>query len=356
MKKQRQQNRKRVILIPLLIILVSGLIYFDLAEPAAAQKRPIELSLSLSWSETGINYEGLKHWVAAIHDGTGGRVNIVPYFNSSLSPASEAYNAAQSGITDIAMVDSNMLPGMFPMQEIWSQILPSTPWTRWSRIQWEIFNKFPQYKAEMPPIKILFGFSYGPATLATVKKPVRSLEDAKGLKLIVIGKVSTEVADALGFAPVPTYPPEWFTTMEKGVADGMLLCRQTFFYEYSLDSFAKYVTDIHVANTPFFFAMNMDKWNSLPPDIQQVFEKYGGEWAADYLDDYFYKTARKEGPAMMKEKFGTEFISLPSKELARWDDRVRPLTDAFLDKLEAKGLPAKAVFEEYNRLAEKYKY
>ena len=58
----------------------------------------------------------------------------------------------------------------------------------------------------------------------------------------------------------------------------------------------------------------------------------------------------------MKEKFGTEFISLPSKELARWDDRVRPLTDAFLDKLEAKGLPAKAVFEEYNRLAEKYKY
>lgn len=351
-----EKKSKCIFLVTLLIALVTGLIFISFAEPAVAKERPIELSLSLSWSENGINYQGLKGWVDAIEEGTGGRVKIVPYFNSSLSPSSEAFNAAESGITDIAMVDSNMLPGMFPMQEIWSQILPSTPWTRWSRIQWEIFNKFPEYKAEMPPVKILFAFSYGPATLATVEKPVRSLEDAKGMKLMLIGKVSTEAADALGFAPIPLYPPEWFTTMEKGVAKGMLLCRQTFIYEFSLDSFVKYITDIHIANTPFFFAMNTDKWNSLPPDIQQVFEKYGGEWAADYLDNYFYKTARIEGLEIMNKKYGTEVIKLPPEELARWDARIKPLTNAFLDKLEDKGLPAREVFDEYNRLAEKYKF
>ena len=345
--------KARIIFVQLLIVLVSGVTFINYAEPA---EKPIEFSLSLPEAETGVMWQrGLKPWIDELSKRTGGRVKIVPYFNSSLVPFTEHYKAVEAGIVDLALTDSNTLPGMFPMQEIWSQVLPSTPYSRWGRIHWEIFNKFPEYKKEMPPVKILFTFSYGPATLGMSKKPIRSLEDAKGTKLMLIGKVSTDVMGALGFTPIPTWPAEFFTTIEKGVADGTLLCRQTFFYEYSLAPYIKYVTDIHVANTPFFMSLNMKKWDSLPPDVKQAFDELGGEWAADYFDKLYYQTTRVEGPAMMKNKYGTQIIKLSPEELAKWDQRVRPLTDSFLNNLESKGLPAKKVFDEYNRLVQKYK-
>jgi TRAP-type C4-dicarboxylate transport system substrate-binding protein len=351
--KGGSEMKTRIILVQLLIVLGSGLFFTNFAEPA---EKPIELSLSLPEAETGVMWQrGLKPWIDEISKRTGERIKVVPYFNSSLVPFTEHYKAVEAGICDLALTDSNTLPGMFPMQEIWSQILPSTPYSRWGRIHWEIFNKFPEYMKEMPPIKILFTFSYGPATIGMTKKPIRSLEDAKGTKLMLIGKVSTDAAEALGFAPIPTWPAEFFTTIEKGVADGTLLCRQTFFHEYSLAPYIKYITDIHIANTPFFMSMNMKKWNSFPPDIKKVFDELGGEWAADYFDKLYYQTTRVEGPARMKEKYGTQIIKLSPEELNRWDQRIRPLTDSFLNNLEAKGLPAKKVFDEYNRLVQKYK-
>jgi TRAP-type C4-dicarboxylate transport system substrate-binding protein len=242
------------------------------------------------------------------------------------------------------------------MQEIWSQVLPSTPWTRWSRIHWETFNKFPQFQAEIPGVKLIFPQSFGPSTLCGLKEPIRSLEDAQGVKLMAIGKTSVNSYDALGFVVVEKYPPEFFSTVEKGVVDAVALCRQAFFYEFGLAPYTKSITDIHIANTPFMCIMNEEKWNSLPGEVQEVFEDLGGEYAADIFDNAYYVATRTDGEKFMTEKYGTEFITLPPEELARWDELVKPLHEEFLADLEAKGLPAREAYEEYHRLAAEYAF
>ena len=89
---------------------------------------------------------------------------------------------------------------------------------------------------------------------------------------------------------------------------------------------------------------------------KQVFEDIGGEYAADIFDNAYYVATRTDGEKYMAEEYGTEFITLPPEELARWDELVKPLQEEFLADLEAKGLPAHEAYEEYHRLAAEYTF
>jgi len=352
---------KKKMLFGLMVLVLAALpLWGACAEPAPTPEpvKPIELRLSFEWAETGVAYQnGWKPWIEEVEKRTDGKVKITPYFSSSLNPLPEAYPACKSGVADIVELNYTVVPGVFPMQELLTQILPSTPWSKWSRIHWEIFTKFQkEYEAEISGVKPLFIQSFGPATIGMLEKPIYSLEDVKGTKMMAIGKASVDQLTALGFVVVEKYPPEFYTTMEKGVVDGCGLCREALYYEFGLAPLIKYVVDVHQANVNFFAVMNMDKWNSLPSEVQQVFEDLGGEYAADIFDNAYYQSCRVDGPKETKEKYGTEVITLSPEELARWDELARPVHEAFLDEMEAAGYPAWEVYDEYYKLVEKYKW
>jgi len=329
-----------------------------LPTPAPAPTKPIELRLSFEWPESGLVYQkGWKPWIAEVEERTGGRVKIVPYFSSSLNPLPEAISACRTGVADIVELNYTVVPGQLDMHELLSQILPSTPWSRWGRIHWEIYKAFQQqYEAEVPGLKPLFTHSIGPAELAMMKSPIRSLEDVKGTKIMSIGKSAIDQLTALDFVVVEKYPPEFYTTMEKGVVDGCALTRSSYIYDWGMAPLIKYITEVHFTNVNHMPVMNMDKWNSLPPDIQKVFEDLGGVHATEIFDQAYYDADYVIIPQESKEKYGTEIITLTPEELARWDVLVRPVHEAYLAEMEAKGLPARALYDEYYRLVKEYKW
>ena len=51
---------------------------------------------------------------------------------------------------------------------------------------------------------------------------------------------------------------------------------------------------------------------------------------------------------------GIEIIYLSEEEEARWQELAKPMWEERITKLEAKGLPAQAVFDRYMELLEKY--
>jgi TRAP-type C4-dicarboxylate transport system substrate-binding protein len=369
-KGDHNTMKNKVVVFVVALILVVGLVIAGCAAPAPAPTptptpaptpapvKPIELRLSFEWAESGIAYQnGWKPWIAEVEKRTGGKVKITPYFSSSLNPLPEAYSACKSGTADIVELNYTVVPGMLNMHELLCEILPSTPWSKWSRIHWEIYEKFkPQYDAEIPGVKPLFTQSFGPATIGMLKKPIRSLADVKGTKIMAIGRASVDQLNALGFTVVEKYPPEFYTTLEKGVTDGAGLCREALYYEFGIAPLLKYIVDVHQANVNFFAVMNMDKWNSLPPDVQKVFEDLGGLYAADLFDQAYYQATRIDGPKETKEKYGTEIITLPPEELAKWDALARPVHEKYLAEMEAKGLPARALYDEYYKLVDQYKW
>ena len=174
----------------------------------------------------------------------------------------------------------------------------------------------------------------------TTKKPVRTLEDLKGMQIRCPPGLEAESLKALGATPVSVPMPEVYTALERGMVDGATISWN------AVDSFKLYeVTKYDHNNNELCYAfttvaMNLDTWNSLPPDIQKIIDDLS-PWAQElqhqYMDDEV-----QTGIADAKGK-GNTFIDLTSQEKARWVAAVKPVQDAWAAKLDAQGLPGTEV-------------
>jgi len=92
----------------------------------------------------------------------------------------------------------------------------------------------------------------------------------------------------------------------------------------------------------FFVAMNKDKWNSLPPDIQKTIEAVNSEWIPksaavwDKID---------EGGTEATLAKGNKIITYSPEETDRWAKAVRPLLDEYVKDAGSKNLPGDAVLK-----------
>jgi TRAP-type C4-dicarboxylate transport system substrate-binding protein len=98
--------------------------------------------------------------------------------------------------------------------------------------------------------------------------------------------------------------------------------------------------------------MNLDLWNSLPSDIQKVFDEVSEEYIT--IAGGVWDEASDEGLQYAKDE-GLEIITLPPEELARWHECYKPLQEKYIADMEAKGLPGKEFLDEIFQLMEKYK-
>ena len=113
----------------------------------------------------------------------------------------------------------------------------------------------------------------------------------------------------------------------------------------------KYVTLVYFHVAPFFVSMNMDKWNSLPKDIQEVFTQVSQE----YIDiaGGVWDKASAAGLEYAKEQ-GLEIIELPDAERARLYEAYVPLQEQYVKDMAAKGLPGDKFLEAIKTTTKKY--
>lgn len=192
------------------------------------------------------------------------------------------------------------------------------------------------------------------------KKPVHTLEDLAGMKIASAGKWSAEQIKAWGAAPVGMNRTDILMALQTGVVDGaianwvgtMPVAKGG---DAGWGQFAKYFTEVNTFNTPFYVAMNLQKWNSLPPDIQKAIETASGEPLINRYNKYAWETETVKNKKISGEDYGVESIWLTPDEMARWSKIMTGIQAQFVNETESKGKPAKKLMEEYLRLCKKYK-
>ena len=101
------------------------------------------------------------------------------------------------------------------------------------------------------------------------KKQIEKIADFKGLSLAGTG-IFDEIGPALGMTPVATQMAEQYTSMEKGIID---VCRGGLDSVMAFKFFevAKYIIKPGFGSAPASLFLNLDKWNSMPKDLQDLF-------------------------------------------------------------------------------------
>jgi TRAP-type C4-dicarboxylate transport system substrate-binding protein len=323
-------------MISMVVVWISGLILGVCATTASAEK-PINLTITIGFAPGSQEDIIARNWAKKIEEDSNGRVKFQIFSGGVLAGTFETYYAIPKGVADIG-IGYRYGKGAPFTDTVLGLALAGTPnsFVTTSIIE-ELRKEFSEYyEAEWGETKILWVFGSEPGYFIT-NKPVRTLEDFKGLQLRVPIKYAAAATEALGGKPVAVSLSDLVVGLEKGTVDGGTSCI-SYIKPFNLAPAAKYCTEFSFYGAASgFMVMNKDKWNSLPPDLKKVFE-VASEWGKFESARMFRKTTQSSKEWAIKQ--GMEFISLDTEEKKKWT-AIREATYLRLaEEYDAKGYPA----------------
>jgi TRAP-type C4-dicarboxylate transport system substrate-binding protein len=273
----------------------------------------------------------------------------VYYPECTLTSSREHYDELIAGVCDIAYTSVETKYG-FQIQRAtqpWMYGVPKDV-VRW-RIYKELCAKYPEILAEFARTKNL---SLGPGMeyqLVTTK-PVRTPEDIKGMSVKAMGAFADWIA-AMGGEGIPMSMGEAYISLQKGIIDGVLAPYEVF-KSLRLGEVADYVTVLNSTQAPYAErGMNWDTWNSLPPDIQKVFDD-NSDFFASAISNAF--NALNEGGIAIAKEQGVVFIEPAPEDIDRFNKYMEGVCLKSAAELDAMGYHGTEMYNDTRRLAEEY--
>ena len=263
---------------------------------------------------------------------TNGQVEITYHPGGTLLNPVKMYDGVLTGITDLGFSHIQYTRGRFPVTEVFDLPLgfPSG-WTA-TAVATDFFNKYKP--KEWDDVQVLYLTTSGPIILQTVSKPVKTLEDVKGIKIRAVGQMA-DIIKGLGGVPVPLQMPDVYDSLLRGVIEGVTVDLSTLKY-WKFAEVTKYVTADWQLGTgiTFYWVIKKDKWNALPPDIQKIFTQVASE--ARDKQAALWDSMDIEGRDLFTSK-GGQMIYLSDAEAQKWVKAVEPVIESYKKQMASKG-------------------
>lgn len=283
------------------------------------QADPIKLTYSIFFPPTHAQAIAAMNFAKEVEKRTNGRVQITAFPGGTLTKAAMVYDGIVTGISDLGNSCFAYTRGRFPVMEVLDLPMgyPS------GKIATCVANSFAKSMnpKELQNVKVLYVHAHGPGLLHT-KKPVRTLEDLKGMKIRATG-LSAKVVEALGAVPVAMPQGDTYESLQKGLVEGTFGPIEVL-KGWKQGEVVRYTTDCSSVGytTAMFVVMNLKKWNALPDDLKKVIEETAEEWVSVHGEAW--DEADEEGRKFTLS-LGNELITLSDEENAKWRKAVEPI-------------------------------
>jgi TRAP-type transport system periplasmic protein len=322
--------------------LISGLIFLALVAGSVRAEKAAVTKLAFSGALPSHDQLSrmLEEWCRDLERRSGGKIKTTLYPGGILTPAPQIFDSVTTGITDIGFGPMGVTPGQFPLTEIMELPLGIENASEMTRLSNDFYRAFKP--GEFDRVKVLFFMSASPGLLHT-KKPVRRLEDLRGMKIRCLGGNASKVLEALGAIPIVISTGDTYDALRKGIVDGVVAAWDSL-ETLKWGEVLPYTTvSYHAAvGAPGCVVMNREIWESLPPDIQNIIDEMSEEYAgmlSRLWDEKDQSTIKK-----WKEKNHVS-IYLSEAEEKRWGEAVSPLYESFVADKSARGLAAAEALE-----------
>lgn len=249
-----------------ILAVMAGANVLDAAQPT----KPLILKFAI-WMPAHVSHGRAAGWLLKdIEKKSQGRIKIEYYWANSLVPMKQLIDAVQKGVADIAGINPAYQPGKMPLLTV--NTLPATSPGEYypSAKALQELIQMPEIKSEIDKLNMRY-LGPLPTTAYGVwsKKPVRRIEDLKGLKLRAIG-LQNNLLDAVGGVPISMGSTEVYQAIAKGTLDGGL-ANPAMAIGYKWQEVTNYYYPINFGCSTMFIAVNKNSWKKIPPDIQKRF-------------------------------------------------------------------------------------
>mgnify|MGYP000993769009 CR=1 FL=1 len=318
-------------------------------EPAREHEttKPIVLRYGEQDPESHPNAGVTKMWLNKIENDSNGRVKFESYFGGTLITAGDSYNEIQNRVADVGKIIVDYVESGFDLHKVLPQFFIgiSDPEAQ-VNIYRNLRSTFPEFEKEFEKVKNLnIVYAGSPYQLLTIK-PVRSLEDLRGLQIkgtpAQINPFKEFGCSIISMSMFDVYP-----ALEKGTIDGVIAPLDVL-KSLNIAEVVNYCTTLDIPSYLHAgISMNWDVWNSLPPDIQKIFEEN-----SQYYTEQLLRVDKEsvQNSIEYAKELGVEFLELTEDELSRLHSVLITEAQKKAAELDAKGIPGTKIFEEAQRI------
>ena len=281
---------------------------------------------------------------------SNGKIKVETSWSQSVHSVREGRKATRTGLSDHAPCfslytsrDYNMVGGLglpFLFNNSHEAVATAE----------HLYPKYLKKEFERFRVKIMREAHTGPYHLYN-NKPVKTLEDVKGMKVRAGGGTHSQIIAALGATQVSMPGADAYTAIQRGTLDAIHF-NDAAALIFKLHEVAKFRSSNGFNVLTIEYCMSGDWFDDLPADLQVVVNNWGRQMAI-VEGIAFYDYGGQVNVIKMQEK-GLQKIDLPEAELDRWRTALSGVEAAWVADTEKKGLPAKALMADIKKLAAKF--
>ena len=266
----------------------------------------------------------VKYMSDIIKQKTGGKHSIKVYTGTALGGEKDTIEQTKIGALDFVRIN------VAPMNNICPEtMVPTMPFLFRSKehmrkvLDGPVGDEILKACAAQGFVGLAF-YDSGSRSLYTVKKPVKSLADAKGLKIRVQqSDLWVSLLQAMGANATPMPYGEVYTALKTGLVDGA----ENNWPSYDTSKHhevAKFYSQTEHSMAPEMLLMSKKIWDALTPDEQKIFQAAAKE-SVPYMRKLWDEKEKKSYDLVVKA--GAQVIEVDKKS---FQDAMKPVYDKFI--------------------------
>lgn len=269
---------------------------------------------------TTVNSQGFEYFQKRVTELSDGAITFKNFYSGALLPATEGLPGVLDGRADIAITGPAFNPEALHLINVVGVPFLAQDGDSASRALNDLYKSSKSFKKEFDDLGVhLVAIAPVGPNMIVANDKIESIADLDGKQVRGYGYVLDALKD-VGASAVAMAQPDVYEAVERGVLDAtsgvsLDLAIDNKFEEigdYFIEpGFGQYALGINV--------MSLDKWNSLSPATQKVFDSA----LDDYLDEYDrIQTTREAEACAAAKKAGVEFVIWDDAARKEWSDQV----------------------------------
>jgi len=273
-------------------------------------------------------YKGAVRMAEEVAKKTGDRVTIQVFPNQQLGNERDMIEGMQLGTIDLAIINTPLLASFDSRFQIFDMPFMFNDWAHVNRV---VSGQIGQSLLKSLESKNLMGLAYSTAGhrhVLNYKRPIKTIDDMKGLKIRVLDNpVHVAIVNAMGANATPMQYSEVATALRQRTVDGLdsptAAVVSEKFYETQ-----KYMSLTGHVFTGVVYLIGMKRYQSLSPELQKILLE-AGRVGAD-LETEQHNKAEVDGIELLRKQHG---MTIDTVDKGPFRARMQPVFDRFQDRV-----------------------
>ncbi len=284
-------------------------------------------------------------WADLVKERTDGRVEVELYYSESLLDANQVLPGIADGRAEAGFMVDSMYSNQLPLTSS-----SSIPFDRQNGVAQALAyhqlyetNEALHSEWEEQGVHVLHFQPPAPTAVGS-REPIDGLDDMSGQSMRCLGYVCDAIR-AVGANPIAISSAEIYEAMDRGTIDGWTAYPFQDVLASQFQEVTPYISDPGIgAYIQGATPINLEFWNSLPSDLQEILTELSSEYYDIYAEHA--EELERETCAAASEA-GVELSEFDPEDIEDWRDEVRdPIYDDWAETASEAGVEADAFYDD----------